>query len=501
MRVSTLCLFIPSLLVAPAIGQPLATEIVTQGLERPIWITAAPGDPDRLFVIEKRGFIRVIENGVLLPDRFLDLDSIITGGTTPGSEQGLLGLAFHPDYQTNGLFYVNYTAIAGGGDTVVAEYQVTANPNIADPNSDRTILAFNQPQSNHNGGWMGFGSDGYLYISTGDGGNSNDAGPGHTEPGGNAQDITNNLLGKILRIDIDRDDFPGDSNRNYGIPADNPFVGVSGDDEIWDYGLRNPWRSSFDRETGDMWIADVGQSSWEEINFRPAGTSGGVNWGWRCREGANNFNFEPAVCGGQTLVDPVYEYPRTDGFSVTGGYVYRGCAIDGLQGTYFFADFSRARVWSFRYVDGVVTEFTERTAELDPPGSLFLSQLSSFGEDQSGELYLLSQDRGAVYRIVPAGGIVDCNVNGSADRCDILDGASDVDGDAVLDACEQLGDMNCDGAINASDIDGFVLAVVDPAAYEAQFPLCDVQRADTSGDTAVNAGDIDNFVTLVVSGW
>lgn len=257
---------------------PLTTELVVDGLERPMFVTHAPGDFERLFVIEKRGRIRVLLNGSLLPTPFLDIDAIVGGGTSDWSEQGLLGLAFHPEYQTNGLFYVDYTDTSGG-DTIVAEYMVSANPNIADAGSARQLIEINQPQSNHNGGWLGFGPDGYLYIATGDGGGGGDDDSGHTAGVGNGQDITDNLLGKMLRINVDGDDFPGDPASNYAIPVDNPFVGIIGDDEIWAFGLRNPWRNAFDRETGDLWIADVGQSAWEEVDFQDAASAGGENYG------------------------------------------------------------------------------------------------------------------------------------------------------------------------------------------------------------------------------
>ncbi|HLO41684.1 MAG TPA: PQQ-dependent sugar dehydrogenase, partial [Phycisphaerales bacterium] len=359
-------------------AQDIKTVRVASALARPIYLTHAPGDPSRLFIIEKQGRIRIIKDGTLLTTPFLDIDSIVTGGTSANSEQGLLGLAFHPDYQTNGKFYVNYTAVAGGGDTVVAEYTVSANPDVANT-TGATVITYDQPQTNHNGGWLGFGPDGLLYISAGDGGNANDQGTGHTEPGGNGQDI-NKLLGKVLRVDVNGDDFPADTARNYRIPAGNPFVGVNGADEIYHLGLRNPWRMSFDRTTGDMWIGDVGQNAWEEISFGPAGAAG-INFGWRCREGNTNFNFD-SVCQDKTFTPPVWVYDHTGKCSITGGYIYRGCAIPELQGTYFFADFCSNQVWSFQYTpsSGVVG-FTERTAQLAPGGGLVLNAITSFRED------------------------------------------------------------------------------------------------------------------------
>ncbi len=250
---------------------------IATGLDRPVFVTAPPGDSERIFIVEQRGQILVLnlDDDSINPTPFLTLSGLATG-----NEQGLLGLAFHPDYAATGRFYVNYTE--AGGDSVIAEYAVSADPDVALTGETR-LLTFDQPQPNHNGGWIGFGpDDGDLYIGTGDGGGANDDDAGHTAGLGNGQDITDNLLGKILRIDIDVDDFPGDPDRNYGIPATNPFVGVEGDDEIWSYGLRNPYRASFDRETGDLYIGDVGQNAREEVDVQPSG-AGGLNFGWRLR--------------------------------------------------------------------------------------------------------------------------------------------------------------------------------------------------------------------------
>ncbi|KKK75600.1 hypothetical protein LCGC14_2872090, partial [marine sediment metagenome] len=318
----------------------VGTERIASGLSRPVFVTAPPGDTSRLFIVEQwTGMIKILNlsSGTINATPFLDID-----GLSGASEQGLLGLAFDPDYATNNRFYVNLTA--SSEDTYVRRYEVSANPDIADANSATTVMTFYQPQWNHNGGWLGFGPDGYLYVSTGDGGGGYDTGTGHTAGTGNSQDTTNNLLGKLLRIDVGVgvDDFPGDPNRNYGIPASNPFVAVSGDDEIWAYGLRNPWRPSFDRLTGDLYIADVGQETREEINFQSAGSPGGQNYGWRLREGTVQT---PGGGGGAKptgAVDPIYDYNHgfgpTEGHSLTGGYVYRG-PIAELKGLYFFADY------------------------------------------------------------------------------------------------------------------------------------------------------------------
>lgn len=367
----------------------MKTERIVSGLVRPLFVTHAPGDTDRIFIVEQRdgstGRIRIFElsSSTLLPTPFLSVSPVSTGG-----EQGLLGLTFHPDYASNGFFYVNYTD--GSGTTVIERYQVSIDPDLADPSSGQTVLTLAQPYANHNGGWLGFGPDGYLYCTVGDGGSGGD-------PQGNAQNLTT-LLGKILRIDVAGDDFPADPDRNYAIPPDNPFVGVAGEDEIWAYGLRNPWRPSFDRSTNDLWIADVGQVSWEEVNFQPASSTGGENYGWRCYEG--NYEYNTSGCSAPgTMVFPIHDYDHGQGCSVTGGYVYRGNAIPALSGTYFFADFCTASIWSFRYDGASISEFTDRTVELDPGGGLSIDQITSFGEDGSGEIYICDLG-GEVFKIV-----------------------------------------------------------------------------------------------------
>jgi glucose/arabinose dehydrogenase len=393
--------------VCATFASAATTELVADGFERPVFVASPPGDTGRLFVIEQHsGRIRIIDpqTNVVRSTDFLHITGLATG-----DEQGLLGLAFDPDYDTNGYFYVNVTV--SGGDTEIRRYTVSSNPDVADPASF-LLLRVDQPQANHNGGWLGFGPDGYLYISLGDGGASNDSGTGHTAGTGNAQDTTSNLLGKILRIDVHGDAFPADSTRNYAIPPSNPFVGVTGDDEIWAYGLRNPFRASFDRATGDLWIGDVGQGAREEIDFQPAGSDGGENYGWRLREGtiANPVVGGPKPAG---AIDPIYDYAHGDdafeGFVVTGGYVYRGPVAE-LAGTYFFADFATERIWSLVHdgsapsaFDGTnYDELADRTAELDPPGPLAINSISSFGEDASGNLYIVDLG-GEVFRIVGDG--------------------------------------------------------------------------------------------------
>jgi glucose/arabinose dehydrogenase len=390
---------------ARAAPTPLTTERVAVGLDDPVFVTFAPDDFERIFIVEQPGVIRILdlasEPPALLAGAFLDIRARVRN---TANEQGLLGLAFHPDFQSNGFFYVNYTG--NDDDTRVSRFEVpAATPDDADETSEVVLLEIGQPQTNHNGGWLAFGpNDGLLYVATGDGGGGGDDNAGHTPGVGNGQDITANLLGKILRIDVDGTDGPGGA---YGIPPDNPFVGVAGDDEIWAYGLRNPWRNAFDRLTGDLYIADVGQGSWEEIDFQPASSAGGENWGWRCREGAHNFNFGGG-CGSATLLDPIEEYAHDTPpcSSITGGEVYRGCAVPDLHGTYFYADYCRDQIWSLEVQGGAATNGQERTAELDP-GALSIDDVSSFGLDAEGEIYIVDRG-GEVFKLVPDGPAVAC---------------------------------------------------------------------------------------------
>ena len=365
---------------APMSPVPLALERIDAGLSRPLYVTAAPGQPGRLYIVEQGGRILIHENGSVLESPFFDFSSLI--GSSAG-ERGLLGLAFHPQYETNGRFYVNYTDTSGA--TTVALYCRYAEDEYhADPDTAEVLLTISQPFSNHNGGMLAFGPDGYLYISSGDGGSGND-------PQDNGQSL-DTLLGKILRIDVD-------SATPYAIPADNPFVGVvEARGEIWAYGLRNPWRMGFDRATGDLWIGDVGQNALEEIDFQPAASTGGENYGWRVREGTICRPGEEN-CDLPGAVDPIYDYARSGSQSVTGGYVYRGRALPALQGAYFFADFAGNSVFSLtRDGDGPVTVVNE-TENLND-GLFTLSNIASFGEDLDGELYIVDYGAGALYRIV-----------------------------------------------------------------------------------------------------
>lgn len=433
---------------------PLTTVRVASGLNRPVYATHAPGDFSRLFILEQRGVIKILDldTGSVLATPFLNIDSLVAGPVDNFDERGLLGMAFHPDYQNNGFFYLNYTN--NSSDTTIRRYTVTANPNVADPASGFTLLTINQPFTNHNGGWLDFGlSDGYLYIATGDGG-------WFCDPGQRAQDITNQFLGKMLRIDVDGNDGPGGT---YGIPPTNPFVGVTGDDEIWAYGLRNPWRCCFDRATGDLYMADVGQNAREEIDYQSALSAGGENYGWDCREGTACANSVSSQCVGTangcscsdpTLVDPIHEYNHSLGLSITGGYVYRGCAIPSLAGTYFFADFATNRIWSFKVVGGQVTQFVTRTSELDPPGSQSIGSIASFGEDAAGEMYIVERGgttTGEIFKIIPVTPLPDFNCDGVVGILDLLtllanwgpcppqgDCPQDLDGDGTVGVLDLL---------------------------------------------------------------
>jgi len=396
--------------------EPLTTELAAPLLRFPTGAYAAPDDYTRFYIVEKRGEIRILnlKTGQINAEPFLDIDPLVGGGGSVNSEQGLLGLAFHPDWQANRTFYVYYTN--NSGNTTIAEYTAT-DADTADPDSATTVWSFGQPFGNHNGGWIGFGPDGYLYIASGDGGAAGD-------PGNRGQDITNQPLGKLHRIDVDGDDFPSDPNRNYAIPPDNPFVDAIGDDEIWAYGLRNPWRCTFDRANGDLYIADVGQNAREEINWQRSDSPGGQNYGWRCREGDINFQFS-GNCADQVFTEPIYAYPHSQGRSITGGHVYRGCAIPSLDGTYFFADWITNRIWSFD-AGGGTGNFAERTTELDPPGSASIIRIASFAEDLRGEMYVIEHGsgfNGELWKIVPETPTIpeeDLNCDGSVDFDDLL---------------------------------------------------------------------------------
>lgn len=367
---------------APVAAQTIDNVQIASGLNSPIYIGSPSGDYDRVFIGEQTGNIRILRNGSLLPTPFL------TQSVLNGSERGLLGVAFHPQFATNGFVFVDFTRNSDGA-TMVVRYRVsTTNPDVVDPSTATTMIGpISQPYSNHNAGCIQFGPDGFLYVALGDGGSGGD-------PSCNAQN-GQSLLGKLLRLDVDQ---------NPGGPAvaaaGNPFIGNPAyRDEIFHYGLRNPWRFSFDRLTGDLWIGDVGQNTLEEVDFAPAGV-GGLNFGWKIKEGTNCFSssacVNPLPCTSTSLTNPVYTMPTSSNCSVIGGIRYGGCAIPGLTGTYIFGDYCSGRIYSFEFTGGQMVNFRDRTAAIGGGGSL-----RSFGEDASGEILYVAG--GSAYRIVPLG--------------------------------------------------------------------------------------------------
>lgn len=445
---------------------------VASGLSAPIFATHAPGDATRLFIVQRGGAIRILDLTTTTPT-LLATPFVTVGSIDQESEGGLLGMAFHPDYATNGKFYTYSTHDNGGVNlggaispfsTHIREWSVSANPNVANAGF-ASVMSFPRPQPNHVGGWIGFKptvNDGNLYIMSGDGGGTDDNDAGHTAGTGNAQDLTANLLGKVLRINVNGDDFPADAARNYAIPPTNPFIATSanpsGDDEIWSYGLRNPFRASFDRATGDLWIGDVGQSAREEIDFEAANSIGGLNYGWRLREGT--IATPSGGVGGAApagAINPVYDYDRDNdplgGTVVTGGYVYRG-PDPSLQGKYFFADSRNSpdpvddNYWNF-----TPSNPTGTVANIDAsltPNAGAAQFPASYGEDANGNLYITYIASGEVYRI---------NTNAFT--------AGDFNGDAKVDAGDLAiwktgfgtttgaartnGDADADGDVDGND--------------------------------------------------
>jgi glucose/arabinose dehydrogenase len=375
----------------------ISLTLVTDALTSPVLATHSGDGSGRIFIVQQSGQILIYQSGALLPTPFLDISSMIING----GERGLLGLSFPPDYANRGYFFVNYTR-AGDGATVISRfYRSLADADIADPTSEEIILVVPQPYSNHNGGHLAFDPvEGYLYIGLGDGGSAGD-------PLGNAQNPTS-LLGKMLRIDVLSTSLPITPSPTpspyqlhfplasvhrlspYIVPETNPYVGVEGyREEIWALGLRNPWRFSFDAETYDLYIADVGQGTREEINFQLHSSSGGENYGWNVMEGSICYN--SPTCDISGLVLPVMDYDHSLGCSVTGGYVYRGSTITDLQGIYLFGDYCSGRIWGLRFTG---TEW-EHIQFLDAS-----FRISSFGEDELGNLYVFGYDTGEMYLIV-----------------------------------------------------------------------------------------------------
>ena len=363
--------------------------VISTGLSLPVYAAAPEGDLNHLYVAEERaGRITRMNLATKALTVMLDLPDVVEG-----VETGLNGFAFHPDYAANGKIYLNVSG--DGSDNIrILEYtRSTSNPNQFDPSSRREILNVPNPSISHNGGWIGFSPiDGYLYLGMGDGGNV-----GTTATKGIEAQNVNHLWGKMLRIDVDGDDFPDDSNRNYASPNTNPFAEGGGAPEVFAYGLRHPFRNSFDRETGDLYIGDVGSRFFEEINFLPAGTEGGQNYGWRPREGyVDNPDWGDPLP--PNAIDPIHVFDHGPAAAVIGGYVYRGDAIPWLEGTYFYTDFVQKIFRSFVYDNGSVTEFTDRALELASPLGSYAG-IASFAQDAAGELYMLDLNRGDIYKI------------------------------------------------------------------------------------------------------
>lgn len=364
----------------------IAAQLVASGFDQPTYVCSAPGDSTRLFVVERSsGKIKIIKNGSVLSKPFLNISDKVSSDVD--GEQGFFGLVFPPNYgPDNPFFYVNYSDVFGA--SVIEAFKVGSNPNRAKKGSGKIILRIEGTENIHFGGMMAFGPDGLLYIGRGDGGPAED-------PLGHAQNL-NLLLGKLLRIKVNK-------AKPYKIPSTNPFVGQPNKrGEIFAYGLRNPWRFCIDSLTGDIYIGDVGQNAREEIDFIPAGSPGGQNFGWNTAEGFACLGGD-GNCGTNTgFTPPIYDYPHNPGgVAIIGGFVYRGSAIPALQGKYFFADHGFTTIWSLRYDGSTVTDLVDHTNELEPDGPLTINSISSFGQDANGELYIVDIADGEIYKIVP----------------------------------------------------------------------------------------------------
>jgi glucose/arabinose dehydrogenase len=447
---------------APA--QTVSHQLVASGLVKPMQVASVPGDESRLYVVEQRGRVRLVKDGVLQAAAFLDIDALVPDQTYGG----MFGMEFHPDHASNGLFYVHHTTGATGAITVwVAEYRRGAGSDVADPATRRVVLKVSSPstQGFHLGGTLCFGTDGLLYVPLGDGGFTGDAGGPQR-----SQSITgaNALWGKVLRIDVDGDDFPADAERNYRIPAGNPFVGIAGEDEILVRGLRNPFRASFDPETGLMWIGDVGGTQREEVDTLDPAADAGANYGWNCAEGTLCTTNANCACG-TALKGPVHEYAHTVGLSVTGGAVYRGCRMPGFRGHYFFADYQNNKLFSGTVTAaGALASVVDRTSQF--AGGT--STITSICRAADGELYVTNHTPGTVRRIVQVG----------------LPAGSDVDGNGVPDACECAADLVRDNFVDGADL-GVMLS-----QWGALTP---VTTADLNRDGAVDGIDLG----LLLSAW
>lgn len=444
-RFAAVCPILVSLIAVAGDAIGIKAEHVADGFSSPAFITHAPGG-NRLFVVELGGLIKIIDNGTVLPKPFADF----TGITELGGEKGLLCLAFHPDYTFNRRVFCAVTIPTPDEffSVFIVELQAGAEGNTADVENRTVILEIDQHGSNHNGGTLAFGPDGYLYWSSGDGGGSYD-------PRDYAQDLRR-LRGKILRIDLD-------GGVPYAIPPSNPFVGVEdAREEIWAFGVRNPWRLSFDRVTGDLWFGDVGQQDREEINYAPASSTGGENYGWDIAEGFACAGGD-GDCGTMDgFTPPIYDYPRVDGRSVTGGYVYRGARIPELYGHYVFADFSRTRLWSMLSPsEGKGAPIVvERTSELIAGDAADADGIVSFGEDAKGELYFASFFTGEIFKIRRTRSIADVTGDDATDANDVQTVINDVLG---ISTSNLATDIDRDGDRDASDVQlviNFVLGLI-----------------------------------------
>lgn len=421
-----------------ALSQTLTTVSVATGLTKPMQVAFAAGDESRLYVIEQRGIVKLIKNGVLQTTAFLNIDSIVPEQTY----SGLLGIAFHPQYVANGRFFVYHTTGTTAAITMwLAEYTRSAtNADIADATSRRVMFKLATPstQGYHLGGSPVFGADGLMYLALGDGGYTGDP------QGGTRSQSLSYLWGKVLRIDLDSDDFPADADANYHIPAGNPYVGgAAGDDAIFARGLRNPFRCSFDRATGKLWIGDVGGTVREEIDVLNPVTDAGINYGWNCVEGMLCTSNSNCSCPSSTLTAPIYDYTHSVGLCITGGSVYHGCAIPSLVGQYLYGDYQNNKAWRMNFASGspVVTDITTQLAPV--------SGIACIGEDARGELYVVNHISGTVRKITsnPA--------------------PPDGDGDGIPNSCEtRIADVDNNGTVNAADLASLLAAWNAPGATD-----------------------------------
>ncbi len=446
---------------APTAAQTIQAQAFVSGLNKPIDMAAVPGDATRLLVAEQRGVIKLIKNGVVQASPFLDIDSVVPEATYAG----LFGIALHPNYQSNGKFYVHHTTGPTNAIVVwVKEFtRAAGDPDHGNVASSKVIMRLPSPSTtshHHLGGTIAFGPDGKLWIPLGDGGTTGDAG------GGVRSQSDTSLWGKLLRIDVDTDDFPADANANYGIPADNPYAGsATVAKEIFARGLRNPFRAQFDRATGQLWIADVGGVQREEVDVIDPASDGGANLGWNCMEGTlctPNSN-----CGCPAgLKQPAYQYTHSVGLCITGGVRYRGCALPALDGAYFFADYQSNKLFTVQYDDntGAASGFIDRTAQFTGPA---LNTPVCIAQDADGELYVLEHTAGRIRKVVgnplPA----------------------DTDGDGIPDTCDSTyADLNGDGTVNGADL-GILLSSWGQRGGVA----------DLNGDQFVDGADLGELLS------